>query len=212
WGVPDGTVSANSKPGVEVFTDSDRAVPLGGTSTARGAATLRVGGRDYRGEIQLIRNSRGRIDVVNAVPLEQYLRGVVPMELSPGAYPAMAALKAQAVAARTYALAHLNRAGQSDFDLRDDTRSQVYGGLSAERDLTNQAVEETRGVVILYPDEEGKLEPIEALYTANCGGRTENNEVIFGGKSLPYLRSVTCQPDRQTMAGHEIVSNRSAES
>src|SRR5262249_42269082 len=68
WGVPDGTVSANSKPGVEVFTDSDRAVPLGGTSTARGAATLRVGGRDYRGEIQLIRNSRGRIDVVNAVP------------------------------------------------------------------------------------------------------------------------------------------------
>jgi peptidoglycan hydrolase-like amidase len=185
---------------------------LGGTSSIRTISYLRVGGRDYRGEMQLILNARGRINVVNALPMEQYLRGVVPMELSPGAYPAVEALKAQAVAARTYALAHRNQSREADFDLRDDTRSQVYGGLTAERDLTNRAVEETRGVVALYTNDEGRLVPIDALYTANCGGRTENNEVIFGGKPLSYLRSVTCQPDRQTLAGHDIVSNRTAES
>jgi len=185
---------------------------LGGTSSVRAVSFLRVGGKEYRGEMQLILNARGRIDVVNALPLEQYLRGVVPMELSPGVYPAMEALKAQAVAARTYALAHRRQSRDADFDLRDDTRSQVYGGLTAERDLTNRAIEETHGIVALYTNDEGKLVPIEALYTANCGGRTENNEVIFGGKPLAYLRSVACQPDRQTLAGHDIVSNRTAES
>jgi peptidoglycan hydrolase-like amidase len=185
---------------------------LGGTSSVRAVSFLRVGGKEYRGEMQLILNARGRINVVNALPLEQYLRGVVPMELSPGAYPAMEALKAQAVAARTYALAHRSQSREADFDLRDDTRSQVYGGLTAERDLTNRAVEETHGIVALYTNDEGKLVPIDALYTANCGGRTENNEVIFGGKPLSYLRSVACQPDRQTLAGHDIVSNRTAES
>ena len=185
---------------------------LGGNSSSRAASFLRVGGKEYRGEMQLILNARGRINVVNVLPLEQYLRGVVPMELSPGAYPAVEALKAQAVAARTYALAHRTQSRDADFDLRDDTRSQVYGGLSAERDLTNRAVEETRGVAILYTNDAGRLVPIDALYTANCGGRTENNEVIFGGKPLSYLRSVTCQPDRQTFAGHDIVSNRTAES
>jgi peptidoglycan hydrolase-like amidase len=185
---------------------------LGGTSSVREVSFLRVGGKEYRGEMQIILNARGRINIVNALPLEQYLRGVVPMELSPGAYPAMEALKAQAVAARTYALAHRSQSRDTDFDLRDDTRSQVYGGLTAERDLTNRAVEETHGIVALYTNAEGKLVPIEALYTANCGGRTENNEVIFGGKPLAYLRSVACQPDRQTLAGHDIVSNRTAES
>lgn len=184
---------------------------LGGTSSTHTASFLRLGGKTYRGEMQIILNSRGRINVVNALPMEQYLRGVVPMELSPGAYPAVEALKAQAVAARTYALAHHTQSRDADFDLRDDTRSQVYGGLTAERDLTNRAVEETRGIVALYATDDGKLVPIEALYTANCGGRTENNEVIFGGKPLSYLRSVACQPDRQTFAGHDIVSSRTAD-
>src|SRR5438270_13154458 len=118
----------------------------------------------------------------------------------------MEALKAQAVAASTYALAHRTQSREADFDLRDDTRSQVYGGLTAERDLTNRAVDETHGIVALYTNDEGKLVPIDALYTANCGGRTENNEVIFGGKPPPYLRSAACQPDRQTSTRHDIVS------
>jgi peptidoglycan hydrolase-like amidase len=93
----------------------------------------------------------------------------------------------------------------------NDARAQVFGGLTSERELSNRATEETRGVVAVYPNEAGKLVPIEALYTANCGGRTENNEEMFGGKARGYLRSVACLPDRQPLAGRDIVTNRTIE-
>ncbi len=178
---------------------------------AAAPAAVRIGNKDYRGEIHLVLNPRGRINVVNALPLEDYLRGVVPMELSPGAYPEIEALKAQAVAARSYALAHLGQHRDEGFDLVDDTRAQVYGGLSAERDLTNRAIDATRGMAAVFPNEDGKLVPIEALYTANCGGRTENNDEVFGGKPLPYLRGVACSPGRQSFAGRDIMSSRTRE-
>ncbi|MEK6286635.1 MAG: SpoIID/LytB domain-containing protein [Acidobacteriota bacterium] len=179
--------------------------------SASGPQTVRVGEREYRGEIHLILNSRGRINVVNALPLEDYLCGVVPMELSPGAYPEIEALKAQAIAARSYALARMSRHRDDGFDLVDDTRDQVYGGRSSERELTNRAIHETRGVVAVFPDEDGKLTPIEALYTANCGGRTENNEEVFGGKAVAYLRGVACASDRQSLAGRDIATKRTPE-
>jgi stage II sporulation protein D len=171
---------------------------------------VKVGNREYRGEIHLALNPRGRINVINALPLEQYLRGVVPMELSPGAFPEIEALKAQAVAARSYAISQEGRYSAEGFDLRDDAVSQVYGGLSAERPLTNRAVEETRGIVVAHRDEEGRDRLIEALYTSTCGGRTENNEAIFLGKPLPYLRSVECAPD--TQSAREVKSSRQIES
>jgi peptidoglycan hydrolase-like amidase len=174
-------------------------------------AYISIGNKRYRGDIHLILNPRGRINVVNALPLEDYLRGVVPLELSPGAYPEMEALKAQAVAARSYALAHLGRHDDEGFDLVDDTRDQVYGGFSAEREMTNRAVAETRGIVAVVPDDRGVLAPIEALYTANCGGRTENNEEVFGGKPLPYLRGVACAADRGTFGGSDLVTSRTRE-
>jgi SpoIID/LytB domain protein len=175
-------------------------------------AAVRIGKNDYRGEIHLVLNPRGRINVVNALPLEDYLRGVVPMELSPGVYPEIEALKAQAVAARSYALAHLGQHRDEGFDLVDDTRAQVYGGLSSERELTNRAIDMTRGMAVVFPNEDGKLVPIEAVYTANCGGRTENNDEVFGGKPLPYLRAVACSPDREGFADRDIVSDRTPES
>jgi stage II sporulation protein D len=175
------------------------------------AAAVRIGNKDYRGEIHLVLNPRGRINVVNALPLEDYLRGVVPLELSPGAYPEIEALKAQAIAARSYALARLGQHRDEGFDIVDDTRAQVYGGLSAERELTNRAIEVTRGLAAVFPNDDGKLVPIEALYTANCGGRTENNEEVFGGRALPYLRGVACSPDRQSFAGRDINSGRTPE-
>lgn len=171
-------------------------------------ASVRISNKDYRGEIHLVLNPRGRINVVNALPLEEYLRGVVPLELSPGAYPEIEALKAQAVAARSYALVHLGQHRDEGFDLVDDTRAQVYGGLSAERELTNRAIDATRGIAAVFPNEDGKLVPIEALYTANCGGRTENNDEVFGGKPLPYLRAIACSPDRESFAGRDIRSSR----
>lgn len=172
---------------------------------------VRVGARDYRGEMHLVLNARGLINVVNVLPLEDYLRGVVLMEIPLGSPREIEALKAQAVAARSYALSHMGHHQDRGYDLVNDARAQTYGGLTSERELTNRATDETRGVVAVYPNEAGKLVPIEALYTANCGGRTENNEEVFGGKARGYLRSVACVPDRQPLAGRDIVTNRTIE-
>ena len=174
-------------------------------------AGVRVDNKEYRGEIHLVMNRRGRINVINAVSMEDYLAGVVPMELSPGQYPAIEALKAQAIAARTYALANRNQHANDGFDLYDDARSQVYAGLTGERELSNRAVEETRGLIAVFFDEAGHASPIQALYTANCGGRTENNEAVFGGPALPYLRGIACAPDRETAAERDIATNRIAD-
>jgi peptidoglycan hydrolase-like amidase len=174
-------------------------------------ASIHVDDRDYRGEIHLALNERGRLNVINVLPLEEYLRGVVPMELSPSSAQ-IEALKAQAVAARSYALSSLGRFKDEGFDLRDDQRSQVYGGLTAEHILSNRAVEETRGVVALNFNEYGKAYPIEALYTSDCGGRTENNENIFANKAIPYLRSVDCPLDNDLPSGREILSSAKIES
>lgn len=201
---------------VEFIVSPGQAATIGGgkpmtPDLASGLASLRVGNRDYRGTIHFIINSRGRINVVNVLPLEQYLRGVVPMEMAGSAYSDIEAIKAQAVASRSFALATLSQHRDEGYDLVDDARAQVYGGLSAERELTSQAVEQTRGIVASYQSDSGKLDPIQALYTTNCGGRTENNEEVFGGKALPYLRSVACVTDRQSLAGRDIVTTRTVE-
>lgn len=181
------------------------------TDSPPAAPFVRVGNKDYRGDIHLVLNSRGRINVINQLPLELYLRGVVPRELPPAAFPLIEALKAQAIAARSYALSTMGRFRNEGFDLRDDARSQVYDGLRAEHPLTNRAVEETRGMAVVYKDEAGRMIPIEALYTSTCGGRTENSEAIFLTKAVPYLRSVECAPDRTAPANREIVSDQMAE-
>lgn len=148
---------------------------------------VRFNEKPYRGRLEVFANTRGTLTVVNVVPLEDYVRGVVPNELSPGGWPELEALKAQAVAARTYAVSNLGRFGSEGFDLTPDTRSQVYGGRSTEHPLTDRAVSETRGRVATY-----KGVPINALYTSTCGGRTEDAENIFGGPPVPYLRGREC--------------------
>ncbi|HEX8289907.1 MAG TPA: SpoIID/LytB domain-containing protein [Pyrinomonadaceae bacterium] len=144
---------------------------------------VRMNGKAYRGKIEVFVNSRGSLTVVNVVPLEDYLLGVVPSELS---LPSLEAQKAQAVAARTYAVANANGFGNQGFDLLPTIRSQVYGGVSAETSMGTQAVMQTRGIVATY-----KGKPINALYTSTCGGRTENSENIFDFNE-PYLRGVEC--------------------
>lgn len=180
------------------------------TAISEAPDTVRVGKHKYRGEIHLTLNERGRINVVNVLPLEEYLRGVVPLELSPS-IARLEALKAQAVAARSYAIANLGRFRDEGFDLRDDQRSQVYGGFTSEHATTNRAVEETRGVVALTFNESGRAVPIEALYSANCGGRTENNENIFQSRAISYLRSVECPMDSDFASGREITSSAGVE-
>lgn len=144
---------------------------------------VRVNGKAYRGKIEVFVNARGTLSVVNVVPLEDYLLGVVPSELG---LPQLEAQKAQAVAARTYAVANLNGFGDKGFDLLPTVWSQVYKGVSIETPMGTRAVRETRGIVATY---NGR--PINALYTSTCGGRTEDSENIFD-KAEPYLRGVEC--------------------
>jgi len=143
-------------------------------------------GKNYRGIFVLQGSSRGTV-LVNVLNLEDYLKGVVPAELSPLYFGELEALKAQAVAARTYALKNLGQFSRLGFDLYATPQSQVYEGLSVEHPLSSRAVDETRGEVAVY---DGKL--INALYTSTCGGATENVEEMFAGNPVPYLRSVEC--------------------
>ncbi len=141
----------------------------------------------YRGRLLLFLNDRGSLNLINELPLEQYLRGVVPKELGPELYPRLEALKAQTVAARTYALRHLGEFRSEGFDLCAGVRCQVYGGMDAEHPLSDRAIEATERQVMLWGGE-----PIEAYYSATCGGHTEDAEVVFPWMEAPYLRGVPC--------------------
>lgn len=147
------------------------------------ATPVKLNGKSYRGKIEVFVNSKGTLTVVNVVPMEEYLLGVVPSELS---LPSLEAQKAQAVAARTYAVANINGYGSQGFDMLPTVWSQVYKGVSAETGMGTQAVMQTKGIVATY-----KGKPINALYTSTCGGRTENSENIFDYNE-PYLRGVEC--------------------
>ena len=146
-------------------------------------APVRFNDKPFRGKIEVFANPHGALTVVNVIGLEDYVRGVVPNELS---YPALEALKAQAIAARTYAVKNRGQFASEGFDLLPTTRSQVYRGLTSETSLTSRAVDETRGVIATYNGE-----PINALYTSTCGGRTEDSENIFND-AVPYLRGREC--------------------
>ncbi|MEO7540220.1 MAG: SpoIID/LytB domain-containing protein, partial [Pyrinomonadaceae bacterium] len=144
---------------------------------------VKLNGKAYRGKIEVFVNAKGSLTVVNVVPLEEYLLGVVPSELG---LPQLEAQKAQAVAARTYAIANIGHYGQQGFDMVPTIWSQVYKGVSIETRMGTQAVQSTRGIVATYNGV-----PINALYTSTCGGRTENSENVFD-KAEPYLRGVEC--------------------
>jgi stage II sporulation protein D len=145
-----------------------------------GSGPLSFGGRAYRGALRVKRAGSG-LQVVNIVGLEQYLWGVVPSEM-PQRWPAEA-LAAQAVVARTYALAHLHK---GDFDLFNDTRSQVYGGIAAEAQSATDAVNETAHEVVLYDDQLA-----DTFFFSSSGGKTANVQDVWpGSPPEPYLVSV----------------------
>lgn len=137
----------------------------------------------YRGALETVptEEAAGSLNVVNALPLEQYVKGVIPNE-SPPSWPA-AELEAQAVASRSFALTA--GVGGNGFDLYADTRSQVYKGLESEYTTSNAAAEATRGQVVEYG---GKV--AETLFSACSGGHTESIQDVFGGPAIPYLQGV----------------------
>jgi stage II sporulation protein D len=153
---------------------------------------LIVNGTQYRGIVE-VRCGAGGMTAVNVVNIEDYLRGVVPYEMSPANFPEIEALKAQAVAARTYALHNMGQFESRGYDLCATAASQVYRGKEGEHPLTDRAVSETRHVIVVHG---GK--PINALFTSTCGGHTEDVENVFNGRAVPYLRGVPCQAERSS--------------
>jgi stage II sporulation protein D len=146
---------------------------------------VRVDGRPYRGDVRVRAAGENSLAVINRLSMESYLFGVVPGEIGfidPGTVPA---IQAQAVAARTYAFAHLGQYGDKDFDLRADVLDQVYSGLAVEHPLVTQAVWSTRGRVLRYNGEY-----VRAYYHSTCGGVTENVEEVWDQPPQPYLVAV----------------------
>lgn len=150
---------------------------------AAGNGTIGIGGTTYRGALEVVPtgSDAGSLNAINAVALDQYVKGVIPNE-SPASWP-MAALRAQAIAARAYALTGL--VDGNGFDLYEDTRSQVYDGVASETARTNRAADETRGLVVRYGGEIA-----QTFFSACSGGHTESVQNVFFGPSVPYLVGV----------------------
>ena len=157
-----------------------------------GIKDLKRGGKDavYRGQLELICAGEGKFYVVNSLDVEDYLKGVVPNEMP--VHFGLEALKAQAVAARNYVLSPRVKANPN-YDVVDSVASQVYYGANTEKDLSNQAVDETMGIVATY-----NWDLILALYSSTAGGYTESYEnafsdpktKVFPADSKPYLKAV----------------------
>ena len=146
---------------------------------------LNFDGRLFRGVLEVTADDAGDMIVVNQVATGPYLASVTGAE-SPATWHGEA-LAAQAIAARTYLVTHLGR--HDNYDLEGDVRDQEYGGIGTEAESTIRAVERTAGIVATY-----RGSPIEALYSANAGGVTEDSENVYAN-ALPYLRSVPSPGD-----------------
>lgn len=137
--------------------------------------------RNYGGAISFRVNNK-KLDIVNRVDMDEYLKGVLPKEMSPS-FP-MESLKAQALCSRSFAINNYNKFIKNGYNLDDTTRSQVYYGKDVEEKTTNKAVEETIGQVIKY---DGKV--AETIFCASSGGYTVASSEAWGGNSVPYLIS-----------------------
>ncbi len=148
-----------------------------------GGDRLLVNNRLYGGSLRLQPNAYGTYTLVNVVPLETYLRGVVPHEI--GYNAPYAAVQAQAVLARTYVLASRHRFAVDNYELCADTQCQVYKGLQDTSPIADQAIADTRGQVLTY---QGQV--IDALYSSTTGGITANFTDVWDGTPRPYLQAV----------------------
>ncbi|MBK5220017.1 MAG: SpoIID/LytB domain-containing protein [Thermoleophilia bacterium] len=155
----------------------------GPTLRAAGAGKITIAGYGtYRGALETVptESASGPLNVVNALALEQYVKGVMPNEVPPS-WP-IEELKAQSVAVRSIAIT--GDVGGNGFDLYNDTRSQVYKGLESEYQQTNEAVDSTKGQVVVY-----KGQVAQTFYSACSGGHTESVGNVFG-TAIPYLVGV----------------------
>ncbi|GMR25560.1 MAG: SpoIID/LytB domain-containing protein [Ignavibacteria bacterium] len=145
---------------------------------------IRLNGKTFRGILRIVAFG-DFVDIINYINLEDYVKGVITKEMPLGnGDENYEALKAFAIVVRTYALNKMNE-GKNLFDIFPDTRDQVYGGQSAEELISNKAVDETEGVIVIYDDK-----PAIIYYHSTCGGFTENVENVFSQPPVPYLISI----------------------
>ena len=164
--------------GAQVFRD----IPLTVQSQGEG---IQIGGHFYRRSLIFWKTPAGKLGVINEIEIEDYLKGVLPREVHPNWSPE--ALKAQAVAARTFALFEAIYHRNELYVLSDDVSSQVYGGKTSEAPSTDAAIEATRGEVLTY---HGKIFP--AFFHSTCGGMTTRPEWMWNVRPHPSLREVSC--------------------
>ncbi len=161
------------------------------------ADTITIDKQPYRSSARLFINARGLINVINELNFEEYLYGVVPSEMGPTIYDEVEALKAQAVAARTYAFRNMRQFEAEGYDICPGPACQAYKGFSVEHELTTRAVRETTGLVLTMG---GKA--VDTLYTSTCGGETSDVGTMFPGRNDPHLKRVRCvELDLGTIAG-----------
>jgi len=185
------TIAGTKRVHLIAREDTIRVVGKGGRSIVAGrrlavfpvgkGTFLKLGGKEYRGSFEVF-SASSSMTVVNVLDVESYLRGVVAPEIGHLSRSGLEALKAQAVAARTYVLSHLGKRPDAGFDVLPTTEDQVYFGVAAEEPLADEAIAETRGRVITY---KGKL--ITAYYSSCCGGRTAGVEDGWERDPEPYL-------------------------
>ncbi len=178
---------------IVLLSDDGRAESARMTLAARrSGGHVSVAGRSYHGRLEVFRGRRGGVTVVNILPVEDYLRGVVPSELGHVNDSLLAAAQAQAVAARTYTLSYLGRRKADGFDLLSTTADQVYDGIKGEYPTGDRAILATRGIVAR---KEGAL--IRCNYFSTCGGMTADVEEVWNEDPISYLRA------RRDRAGDE---------
>ena len=175
----------------QVFFGLEKSAPK--VSLEASSGFIFINGKPYRNVVTILPKEDECL-VINTLDLEKYLAGLINKEMLPS-WP-IEALKAQAVAARSYAVYQMRHRAQEEYDLESSTQDQVYEGASSETPKSNQAVESTRGIVLAWKQEE-----IKAFYHSNCGGRTESPKDVWGVE-YGYISSVTCpfhqKGDRKT--------------
>ena len=152
-----------------------------------GDPVVYIGGSPYRGRAVIQANGPGRLTAINQLDMETYLLGVVPREIGNVGEELLEAAKAQAVAARTYAVRYMGRRDSLGFDVFATVQDQVYGGVEAEHGPVSRAVRETAGEILTFDGE-----PIQAFYSSTCGGLTSSIHEVWPVESpRPYLTSVS---------------------
>ncbi|MFC1585790.1 SpoIID/LytB domain-containing protein [Fibrobacterota bacterium] len=150
--------------------------------------TIEAEGHSYRGNLEIVHGRGNTLLLINIVAVEDYLRGVLPYEMPSKDRGILEALKAQAIAARTYAMAHQGQHASRGFDMYADERDQIYRGTTAETFVADKAISQTRGILLTY-----KNELAVCYYHSTCGGHTANHHQVWSGKNIPYL---TAQSDK----------------